>query len=221
MVKKHTKTNTSIIGKLVLHDINGKEHGSIQLNKDIFDGSVNKSVIYQSVVMYHANARQGTASTKTREFVSGGGKKPWRQKGTGRARVGSIRNPIWRGGGVVFGPHPRSYYYSLPKKILRNALLSVINSRLNDEKVIVIDTLNFEKPKTKSASDFLSKLKVNEKCLIVLGKIPANVRLSFRNIKTATLMLADNITSLDVLSHNVLLLDKDSISVLEKRLKNE
>ncbi|MDP2913636.1 MAG: 50S ribosomal protein L4, partial [Candidatus Omnitrophota bacterium] len=130
-----------------LYDMSGKEVGAFTFNKKIFTGQVHKGALYQAVLMYNANKRQGNASTKTRGDVSGGGKKPWRQKGTGRARAGSSRSPLWRGGGAVFGPHTRDFHYTLPKKIKRLAFVSSINSKLHDSKVIGIDTLALEEPK--------------------------------------------------------------------------
>jgi len=142
-----------------IYNMKGKEVESFTLNRKLFDGKVNKALLYQAVLMYNANQRQGSAATKTRGEVSGGGKKPWRQKGTGRARAGSTRSPLWRHGGTVFGPHPRDYSYSLPRKIKRRALLASINSKIRENKIMGIDSVDIEEAKTKKFQAVLDALK--------------------------------------------------------------
>ena len=139
-------------------DLNGKEVEKFQLDKELFTGKVNKGALYQAIVMYNAAKRQGNASTKTRGDVSGGGKKPYRQKGTGQARAGSTRSPLWRHGGSVFGPHPRMYRYDIPKKLKKLAFLSSINSKLNEKKMIGLSDVKVAEPKTKAFIAILEAL---------------------------------------------------------------
>ena len=191
----------------------------IGLDPQVFDGRVNKAVLYQVVRMYEANMRQGTASTKTRAVVSGGGRKPWKQKGTGRARAGSIRSPLWRGGGTVFGPHPRDYSYSLPQTVRNEALRSSVNSKLNNKSLLIADDIKVGTHKTKEFKKILASLKLDEKALFVLDKIDENLRLSSRNLKEVSLKRAQDVTALDVLKAGKLVLTKESVAALEKRLK--
>lgn len=191
------------------------------LDPNIFNGKVNKAVLYQVIKMYEANKRRGTASTKTRAAVSGGGRKPWRQKGTGRARAGSIRSPLWKGGGVVFGPHPRNYSYSVPQKIRREALRASLNSKYNENAMLVLDELKVDKPKTKEFKKILNSLKLNEKALFVLDKIDDNLKLASRNLKEVALKRADDLNALDVLNFKKLVLTKAALAIIEKKLKND
>ena len=184
----------------------------------IFDGKVNKAVLYQVITMYQANKRQGTHSTKTREQVSGGGRKPWRQKGTGRARAGSNRSPLWRGGGTIFGPHPRDYSYTVPQKIRIEALKSSLNSKYNDKSLTVVESVTVDKPKTKEFKKLLDSLKIENKVLFVLDKIEADVKLASRNLKGVELKTAQDINALDVLSFDRLVVTKPALSILTKRL---
>ena len=187
----------------------------------ILDGEVNKAVLYQAVRMYQANQRQGTADTKTREQVRGGGRKPWKQKGTGRARVGSSRSPLWKGGGTIFGPHPRDYYYTLPQKIRSEALRSSLNAKNNDKELLVIDAVVVDKPKTKEFNKVMSSLKIalDTKTLFVLDKIDENLRLSSRNIGTVVLKRAEDLNAMDVLNVKKLVLTKTALSIITKRLE--
>ena len=148
---------------LPLYSVNGKEIEKISLKEEIFDGEINTALLHQAVVMYEANKRQGTVSTKDRSQVRGGGTKPWRQKGTGRARAGSIRSPLWRHGGVTFGPTPRNYSYSLPKKIRLGALKSSINAKINSQDFILIKEVGVGESKTKEFKKLLESLKIKEK----------------------------------------------------------
>lgn len=200
-------------------DISGKEVGTVELDEKIFNGEVNVPLMHQVTTMYQANKRQGTAATKTRAFVSGGNSKPWRQKGTGRARVGSSRSPLWRKGGIVFGPHPRDYSYQMPKKMKRKALLSSLNSRLNDNLIKVLEELKVDSGKTKDFSSILQKLKLTKKTLFICNKPSETVVRSSRNIKDVELKRADVINALDVLVHNNIVITKSALSELTARLK--
>ena len=205
---------------LAVYNTKGKKlEEEIKLDKNIFDGKVNSAVIYQVVVMYQANKRAGTASTKTRGEVSGGGKKPWQQKGTGRARVGSIRSPLWRHGGITFGPHPRDYSYSLSPKIKSLALRSSINQKLNDKEVLIVDELNIESPKTKNIVEILDNLKINEKALLLIDKIDVNLLKATRNIPTIALKRSSDVNAEDVLTYKKLIVTKNALDALTLRLK--
>lgn len=204
---------------IAVYNMEGKEVEKIDLNKDVFDGVVNSGLLYQAVNMYRANKRQGTVSTKTRGEVSGGGVKPWRQKGTGRARAGSIRSPLWRGGGVVFGPHPREFNYSLSKKIRLGALKSSINARLNTKDVIIIDQINLDSPKTNKVIKFLDKLKIEQKALIVVDPKEQNIFLATRNIPFVRTVRSSDLSAWDVLNFNKLILTKAALKGIINRLK--
>lgn len=198
-----------------------KENISKELDPKVFDGKVNKNVLYQAVHMYQANRRQGSASTKTRAHVSGGGRKPWKQKGTGRARAGSIRSPLWRGGGVVFGPHPKDYSYSLSQGIRTEALRASLNSKYNAKTLFIVDDLVVEKAKTKEFKKVLFSLKVKEAALFVLDKIDNNLKLASRNIKGVRLKRADDLNAIDVLSFKTLVLTKPALLILTRRISKE
>lgn len=204
---------------LLVSNISGKEVGKIDLDEKIFDGKVNESLIHQVVVMYQANKRQGTASTKTRANVSGGNSKPWRQKGTGRARAGSSRSPLWRKGGVVFGPHPRDYSYQVPKKIKKSALISTMNSRLNDNLVKVLDELKVVEGKTKEFVKIVEALKLERKVLFVCDNTQENVLRSSRNIKKVNIKRWETINALDVLMHDNVVITQKALESLTLRLK--
>ncbi|MCX5715428.1 MAG: 50S ribosomal protein L4 [Candidatus Omnitrophica bacterium] len=181
---------------------------------------VNKAVLYQVVKMYQANLRQGNSSTKTRAAVSGGGRKPWKQKGTGRARAGSIRSPLWKGGGTIFGPHPRDYSYTVPQKMRTEALRSSLNSKYNTDAVTVVESLVVEKPKTKEFIKLLLGLKIDseKKTLFVVDKIDENLRRASRNIKQAGLRRAADLNALDVLNFEKLVVTKPALAVLNEKL---
>ncbi|MFC4620244.1 50S ribosomal protein L4 [Camelliibacillus cellulosilyticus] len=204
--------------KLTLVNMNGSQVGDIELSDSVFGIEPNEHVIYEAVVMQQASRRQGTHATKNRSAVRGGGKKPWRQKGTGRARQGSIRSPQWVGGGVVFGPSPRSYSYKLPKKVRRLAIKSVLSAKVRDNETIVLDELALDAPKTKNFAQVLTNLSVNEKALVVTGSENENVVLSARNIPTVKLITADQVNVLDVASYAKLILTKDAVEKLEEVL---
>lgn len=201
-----------------IYNTKGQSVGKAELDKNIFDGNVNKAVLYQAIKMYEANLRQGTASTKTRSEVSGGGKKPWKQKGTGRARAGTTRSPLWKGGGKIFGPHPRDYSYSIPKAVKRIALISSLNAKLNDKELIVIDDITITEPKTKNFAAILRNVKAEDKPLVVLdAKDDALVRAS-RNIAGLMLRACGALNAYDVIKQHKLILTKRALSVLTKML---
>ena len=205
--------------KIALLNQAGSQVGDIELNESVFGIEPNESVVTEAILMQRASLRQGTHKVKNRSEVSGGGRKPWRQKGTGRARQGSIRSPQWRGGGVVFGPTPRSYSYKLPKKVRRLAIKSVLSAKVNEENVIVLDALTFEAPKTKEFTAVLKGLNTeNTKALIVTADVDENVALSGRNIPGVTIVEANAINVLDVVGHEKLIMTKTAVEKIEEVL---
>ena len=205
--------------KIALLNQAGSQVGDIELNESVFGIEPNESVVTEAILMQRASLRQGTHKVKNRSEVSGGGRKPWRQKGTGRARQGSIRSPQWRGGGVVFGPTPRSYAYKLPKKVRRLAIKSVLSAKVNEENVIVLDALAFEAPKTKEFTAVLKGLNTeNKKALIVTADVDENVALSGRNIPGVTIVEANAINVLEVVGHEKLIMTKAAVEKIEEVL---
>ena len=205
--------------KITVYDLSGKAVDNVQLDKDLFTGKINKALLYEVKKMYEANKRQGSASTKTRSDVSGGGAKPWRQKGTGRARVGSSRNPIWRHGGVAFGPHPRDFSYSMPKLAVKKALLSSLNARLVEDSIKATVKIELKEAKTKESRKILDKLKVEGKALVVVDELSDDVKLSFRNLEDVSLKEGRNVNAKDVLLSDCLVIEKDALVKLVERLK--
>lgn len=197
----------------------GSQNGEITLNEEIFGIEPNESVVYDAIIMQRASLRQGTHAVKNRSAVRGGGRKPWRQKGTGRARQGSIRSPQWRGGGVVFGPTPRSYSYKLPKKVRRLAIKSVLSTKAIDEDIIVIDGLNFDAPKTREFRAVLNNFDANRKVLIVVEDDNEFARLSARNIPGVKVVAPTNVSVLDVVAHDKLILTKAALDKVEEVLQ--
>jgi large subunit ribosomal protein L4 len=204
--------------KVALYNQNGQNIGEIELNDAVFGIEPNKSVLFDAVIMQRASMRQGTHKVKNRSEVSGGGRKPWRQKGTGRARQGSIRAPQWRGGGTVFGPTPRSYAFKLPKKVRRLAMKSALSSKVLENNVLVLDNLSFEAPKTKEMVSVLNALNADRKALIVTADVNENVILSARNIPGVTVITANGINVLDVLNHDKLIITKEAVEKVEEVL---
>ena len=200
--------------KLAVLDVTGKQVGDMELNDSVFGIEPNEHVIYEAVVMQQASLRQGTHATKNRSAVRGGGRKPWRQKGTGRARQGSIRSPQWVGGGVVFGPSPRSYSFKLPKKVRRLAIKSALSAKVRDNETIILDQLTMETPKTKAFAEVLKNLSVNEKALIVINDDNEATVLSARNIPTVKLVSADQVNVYDVVNSGKLIMTKDAAEKL-------
>ncbi len=196
-------------------NMEGKEVGSMELNDAVFGVEVNEHLVHMAVLQQLANKRQGTQKAKTRSEVSGGGRKPWRQKGTGHARQGSTRSPQWKGGGVVFAPTPRDYSFKLNKKEKRAALKSALTSRVNESKFIVIDDLKLDGVKTKKMAGALKALNA-EKALIVLKEDNANVVLSARNIPTVKVSYINTINVYDILKYNTLVLSKDAVAAIEE-----
>lgn len=196
----------------------GSSVGDIELNEAVFGIEPNEAVLFEAVVQQRAVLRQGNHKVKNRSEVAGGGRKPWRQKGTGRARHGSIRSPQWRGGGVVFGPTPRSYAYKLPRKVRRLALLSALSSKAREENLIVLDELKFDAPKTKEFNQVLSALSIDEKALFVTADLDETVALSARNIQGVSVITADSINVLDLVGHNKLVMTKAAVEKVEEVL---
>lgn len=195
--------------------MSGSEVGSIELNDSIFAVEVNESVMHQAVVQYLANQRQGTQSALTRSEVRGGGRKPWRQKGTGRARQGSIRSPQWTGGGVVFAPKPRDYSFKLNKKVKRLALKSALTTKVNENKLVVIDQIALDEIKTKTMANVLKAVNVN-KALVVLEDDNKNAVLSARNIPTVKTAQVSTINVYDILKYDSLVLTKSVVEKIEE-----
>jgi large subunit ribosomal protein L4 len=204
--------------KVSLFSQAGTQVGEIELNDSVFGIEPNNHVLFEAVVMQRASLRQGNHKVKNRSEVRGGGRKPWRQKGTGRARQGSIRSPQWRGGGIVFGPTPRSYSYKLPKKVRRLAIKSALSSKVLAENILVLESLAFEAPKTKEFTNVLRGLSVEKKALIVTADLDENVALSARNIPGVTVVTADGINVLDVLNHDQLIMTKAAVEKVEEVL---
>jgi len=197
----------------------GTQNGDITLNDAIFGIEPNESVVFDAITMQRASLRQGTHAVKNRSAVRGGGRKPWRQKGTGRARQGSIRSPQWRGGGTVFGPTPRSYSYKLPKKVRRLAIKSVLSTKVIDEEIVIVDGLNFDAPKTKEFRAVLNNLDVNRKALVVLEDDNEFAKLSARNIPGVKVVAPNNVSVLDVVAHDKLILTKAALEKVEEALQ--
>ena len=204
--------------KVALYNVQGSQVGEVELNDAVFGIEPNESVVHEAVVMQMASWRRGTHCTKSRGEVRGGGRKPWKQKGTGRARVGTIRSPLWRGGAIIFGPKPRSYRYSIPKKKRRLALRSVLSSKVLSNDIIVLDDLSFEAPKTKEMVKVLQALNVDKKALIVTADLDENVAKSARNIEGMTPVAAASMNVYDLLNHNKLVITKDAIAKVEEVL---
>ena len=198
-----------------VYNIEGKEVGSIELNDAVFGVEVNEHLVHMAVVNQLANNRQGTQSAKTRSEVSGGGRKPWRQKGTGHARQGSTRSPQWTGGGVVFAPKPRDYSFKMNKKEKRIALLSALSSKVADNKIVVLDAFNLDEVKTKKFAEVMSNLKV-DKALVVIEGENKNVVLSGRNIPTVKVSATIEINTYDVLKYETLVVTKAAVEKLEE-----
>ncbi|ALC83334.1 MULTISPECIES: 50S ribosomal protein L4 [Bacillus] len=204
--------------KVTLYKQNGSSNGDIELNASVFGIEPNESVVFDAILMQRASLRQGSHKVKNRSEVRGGGRKPWRQKGTGRARQGSIRSPQWRGGGIVFGPTPRSYSYKLPKKVRRLAIKSVLSSKVTDNNLVVLEDLTLEAVKTKEMATILKGLSVEKKALIVTADHNETVSLSARNIPGVTVVNVDGISVLDVVNHEKLLITKAAVEKVEEVL---
>jgi large subunit ribosomal protein L4 len=196
-------------------DQNNKKVKDVELS-GVFTSGVRTHLLHSAVVNQLANRRAGTASTKNKALVSGGGKKPWKQKGTGRARAGSSRSPLWRHGGTVFGPMPRDYSYALPKKAKRAALVDAIASKVAENKLILIDSLNLTEPKTKLMSALLENLGVQENALVLIKDENKNLTLAARNIPTVKVLRMENINVYDVLKYRYLLTTQDALNAMQE-----
>jgi len=203
---------------VAVYNKEGATVGEITLSDAVFGAEVNAGLMHEVVLMYLANQRQGTHDTKTRAEVSGGGKKPWRQKGTGRARQGSTRAPQWRHGGIVFGPHPRLHGWTMPKKARRVALRSALSSKLQAGEILVVDSFDLETPKTKEVVALLNNLKAGEKAFIVTAEPNAVVYKSARNIPGVNVNGARNLNVYEVLNASKLIITKDAVAKVEEVL---
>ncbi len=203
------------MANVAVYNMEGNEVGSLELSDAIFGAKVNEHLVHMSVVQYLANRRQGTQKAKTRSEVRGGGRKPWRQKGTGHARQGSIRAPQWKGGGVVFAPVPRDYSFKLNKKEKRAALKSVLTTKVNDNKFIVLDELKMDEIKTKKFKAVLDNLKVN-KALVILNDNDKNVILSARNLPKVKMAQTNTINVYDILKYDTVVVTKDAVATIEE-----
>ena len=204
--------------KLDIVDNTNKTVGSLDLNDELFGGLVKTDLIWESVVQENAAERRGTHATKNRALVSGSGKKPWRQKGTGRARVGEIRNPLWRKGGTVFGPQPRSYSFDLPKKVRRGALRAALAQKLQDGALVVVDKLSSSDGKTKSTAEMLKTLGATGKTLVIDVKPEEDFSLSARNIAGVRLVASNRVTARDVMDTSHVIATREAIEKLQESL---
>jgi len=203
------------MANVTVYNIEGKKVGTLELNDAVFGVEINNHLVHMAVVQQLANKRQGTQSAKTRAEVSGGGRKPWRQKGTGHARQGSTRSPQWKGGGVVFAPKPRDYSFKMNKKEKALAIKSALTSRVEAEKIVVLDQLSFDKIKTQQMKAVLDNFKV-EKALIVLDKKDESVVLSARNLPKVRTVLSNSINVYDILKYDTLVLTKEAVAQIEE-----
>ncbi len=203
------------MAKVDLLNIKGEKVGDLELNDNVFAVEVNEVVVHQALVNYLANQRQGTQSTKTRAEVRGGGRKPWKQKGTGRARQGSIRAPQWIKGGIALGPKPRSYKYSIPKKVRQLAIRSVLTAKLQEKAIVVVDKLELSEVKTKNMVNVLNALNV-KRGLVMLSEKNLNVQASTRNIESVKTTLVNTINVYDLLKYDTLVLTQDAVKKIEE-----
>ncbi len=200
-----------------VYDQNGKEVGTVDLKPEIFDIDPREAVVHQYITNYLARQRQGNASTKTRKDVRGGGRKPWRQKGTGRARAGTIRSPLWRGGGTIFGPSPRSYGYEMPRKMKRLAMKSIFSDKARSERIKVLDGLQFEEIKTKAFAGLLTRLELEgRKCVVLDEGTNRNAVLSSRNLEKVQFCRASLINGYDLLNADYLVITKAGLEKVEE-----
>lgn len=196
----------------------GSQNGTIELNADIFGIEPNENAEYEAILRQRTSMRQGTHVVKNRSAVRGGGKKPWRQKGTGRARQGSIRAPQFRGGGIVFGPTPRSYNFNLPRKVRQLAIKSALSQKVADEKFVVVESINFDAPKTKEFAGVMNNLKVSEKVLVVVSDEDKNAALSGRNLVNTTVVTPAGVNILNVVDSQKIVITKSALSQVEEVL---
>ncbi|HOK41202.1 MAG TPA: 50S ribosomal protein L4 [bacterium] len=202
-----------------IYNLNGEKLGEYELNDEVFNSEINTNCIYEGIVAYLRNKRLGTASTKTRAEIVGSSKKPWRQKGTGRARAGTRKSPLWIGGGITFGPKPRDYTYKFTKKKKRIALKSGLTNKCKENKIIIIDEINLETPKTKVIQNFLNKMNLNKKILFIISKEDEILKKSIRNIPTTKVINVNNINIYDIVKADTIVIKKDLVSKIEEKLK--
>jgi large subunit ribosomal protein L4 len=205
--------------KVAIYDMTGAKTGEVELNDSVFGVEINEALVHQAVVMQLASQRHGTHATKTRSMVRGGGRKPWKQKGTGRARAGSIRSPLWVGGGVAFGPHPRSYKFSMPRKARRLAIKCALSAKVNDGGLLVVEDINFAEPKTKDVVKLLGNFEASDsKALIITVDQNDNVVKSSRNIPGVKAINTMGLNVFDLLHHDKVLVTKDAVAKIEEVL---
>lgn len=220
--KKETKIDNTEAPVVDVYSLSGKKVDKFKLNPDVFNAKVNKPLLHEIIQMYRANERQGNAATKTKGLVRGGGKKPWRQKGTGRARAGSIRSPLWRHGGTIFGPLPRDFGYDMPKKTKSIALISSLSAKLKDDEIFVLEKdPELKEPRTSEVVKILSSLKVyGNRVLFLYANTSENFIKSCRNIKNVTFKRSVDFNTYDVLSNSKILFSKETHDAIVKRLKS-
>lgn len=200
-----------------IRDINNSIKGKMRLRQDIFDNKSDPSIVHSAVVAYLANQRQGTHATKTRALVSGGGKKPWKQKKTGRSRHGSIRSPIWRGGGITFGPQPRDYSIRMPKKAKKNAFFKALTMKLNDSQILVVEDIKIDQPKTKEAVKIIENLGLNDKTVLIVTKdIEKNLFLSFRNIPNVDVTFVKELNTYQISVYDMIVFTSSALEEIQK-----
>lgn len=204
--------------QLDVYQQTGTKNGTTEVKAEVFGIEPNDHVVADAVIMQQASLRRGTHAVKNRSAVRGGGRKPWRQKGTGRARQGSIRAPQWRGGGVVFGPTPRSYAYKLPRKVARLSLKSVLSQKVADQEMIVVDSLDFDKPSTKAFKQLLDKLEAQGRTLVVVESGNDNAILSARNIDKVKAITVENVNVLDVINNQQMIVTQKALAKIEEAL---
>ncbi|WP_334110882.1 50S ribosomal protein L4 [Thermodesulfitimonas autotrophica] len=207
------------MARVSVYNMGGDPVGEVELRDDIFGVAANPAVLHEAVIMHLANRRRGTHDTKTRAEVSGGGRKPWRQKGTGRARHGSIRSPIWRGGGIVFGPHPRDYGYRLPKKVRRLALKFALSEKVRAGELVVVDTFALPAPKTKEALKFLARFEASGGALLVGAAPSREMKLAVANITGVKFVPVTNLNVYDILRYPKLIVTREALARIEEALK--
>ncbi len=205
--------------KLELYNIEGERIGEVSLSSKVFGAKVNEALLYEALKAQASSRRRGTASTKERSQVRGGGRKPWRQKGTGRARAGSIRSPIWKGGGTTFGPRPRDYSYSLPRKAKRKAIKSALSAKLKEKKILILDRMDLKEAKTKKMASMLVNLRSGKKPLLVIEEGNEMVRRAARNIEGVKIISPNSLNLYDLLNHNKLILTKEALAKIEEHLE--
>jgi large subunit ribosomal protein L4 len=207
------------MAKISVLNTKGEKVKDIKLNDEVWTIEPNDAVIYDAIILSRNSLRQGTHSTKTRSEVRGGGRKPWKQKGTGNARQGSTRSPQWPGGGIVFGPHPRSYAIKMNRKERRLALKSALSYKVSGKELLVVDNFNIENSKTKDAKLILEALKANGKTLVVVKELNENIILATRNLNNVILLQADEVNTLDVISSDIMIIEESAVKVVEEALK--